>query len=116
MSGQWCAGTTFLSFEDVKVPVENLIGAENQGFKMIMTNFNHERLMIIYVAQRLARVCIEDAMRYAHKRKVFGKRLIDSEVIRNKFAHMARTVEAQQAWIEVRLVSRCAFWARRMTC
>jgi len=100
MSGQWCAGTTFLSFEDVKVPVENLIGAENQGFKMIMTNFNHERLMIIYVAQRLARVCIEDAMRYAHKRKVFGKRLIDSEVIRNKFAHMARTVEAQQAWIE----------------
>jgi alkylation response protein AidB-like acyl-CoA dehydrogenase len=59
--------------------------------------------MIIYVAQRLARVCIEDAMNYAHKRKVFGKRLIDSEVIRNKFAHMSRVVESQQAWIEVRL-------------
>lgn len=38
MSGQWCAGTTFLTFEDVKVPVENLIGTENEGFKMIMTN------------------------------------------------------------------------------
>ncbi|GAA5915837.1 hypothetical protein JCM5296_000697 [Sporobolomyces johnsonii] len=100
MSGQWCAGTTYLSFEDVKVPVENLIGEKDKGFKMIMTNFRHERIMIIVVAQRLARVCIEDAINYAAKRKVFGKRLIDSEVIRNKFAHMARVVEAQQAWIE----------------
>jgi hypothetical protein len=41
-------------------------------------------LAVIYVAQRLARVCIEDAMNYAHKRKVFNKRLIDSEVIRSK--------------------------------
>lgn len=39
---------------------------------------------IIVVAQRLARVCIEDAINYAARRKVFGKRLIDSEVIRNK--------------------------------
>ncbi|GAA5972624.1 hypothetical protein JCM21900_006766 [Sporobolomyces salmonicolor] len=100
MSGQWCAGTTYLTFEDVKVPVENLIGEQDKGFKMIMTNFRHERIMIIVVAQRLARVCIEDAINYAARRKVFGKRLIDSEVIRNKFAHMARVVEAQQAWIE----------------
>ncbi|GAA5869287.1 hypothetical protein JCM16303_000416 [Sporobolomyces ruberrimus] len=100
MSGQHCAGTTFVTFEDVKVPVENLIGEKDQGFKLIMNNFKHERLMIIFVAQRLARVCIEDTMNYATKRKVFGKRLIDSEVIRNKFAHMARVVEAQQAWIE----------------
>lgn len=38
MSGQWCAGTTFVTFEDAKVPVENLIGTEGAGFKMIMTN------------------------------------------------------------------------------
>ncbi|GAA6020388.1 hypothetical protein JCM11491_000334 [Sporobolomyces phaffii] len=100
MSGQWCAGTTFLTFEDVKVPVENLIGEKDKAFGYIMNNFRHERAMIIFVAQRLARVCIEDAMNYASRRKVFGKRLIDSEVIRNKFAHMARVVEAQQAWIE----------------
>ena len=107
-SGQWCAGTSFVTFEDVLVPVEvtpaslcvssfltlpfarrrpslqNLIGKEGAGFKMIMTNFNHERLMIIYVGHRLARVAIEDAFVYAQKRKVFGKRLIDSEVIRSK--------------------------------
>lgn len=38
MSGQHCAGTTLLNFEDVKVPVENLIGKEHEGFKMIMSN------------------------------------------------------------------------------
>ncbi|KAM0750684.1 putative acyl-CoA dehydrogenase [Meredithblackwellia eburnea MCA 4105] len=100
MSGGWCAGTTYLTFEEVLVPVENLIGKEGAGFKYIMTNFRHERMMIAYVGHRLARIALEDAMRYAHKRKVFGKRLIDSEVIRNKFAHCARLVESQQAWIE----------------
>ncbi|GJN93482.1 hypothetical protein Rhopal_006539-T1 [Rhodotorula paludigena] len=100
MSGQHCAGTTYLTFEDVEVPVENLIGEKDQGFKMIMNNFRHERLMIAIVAQRLARVAIEDSLAYAARRKVFGKRLIDSEVIRNKFAHMARVTEAQQAWLE----------------
>ena len=40
-------------------------------------------------------------MSYAHQRKVFGKQLIQSEVIRNKLAHMSRVVESQQAWIEV---------------
>ncbi|GAA5825945.1 hypothetical protein JCM11251_000063 [Rhodosporidiobolus azoricus] len=100
MSGQHCAGTTFITFDDVKVPKGNLLGPEGEGFKLIMSNFNHERLMIIYVAQRLARVCIEDALEYAQQRKVFGKKLIESEVIRSKFAMMAREVEAQQAWIE----------------
>jgi alkylation response protein AidB-like acyl-CoA dehydrogenase len=40
--GVWSSGTTYITFEDVKVPVENLIGKENQGFKVVMTNFNHE--------------------------------------------------------------------------
>ena len=37
--GVWSSGTTYVTFEDCKVPVENLIGKENQGFKVIMTNF-----------------------------------------------------------------------------
>merc|ERR1719489_503433 len=45
-SGVWCSGTTFITFDDVKVPKENLIGKENGGFKMIMQNFNHERFSI----------------------------------------------------------------------
>jgi len=99
-SGVWPSGTTYITFEDVKVPVENLIGKENQGFKYIMYNFNHERFGIVVQASRLARVCVEEAFRYAHKRKTFGKRLIDHPVIRLKLAHMVRQVEATHAWLE----------------
>ena len=41
-SGVWASGTAYVTFSDVKVPVENLIGVENNGFKQIMYNFNHE--------------------------------------------------------------------------
>jgi alkylation response protein AidB-like acyl-CoA dehydrogenase len=51
-------------------------------------------------ATRFARVCYEDSMKYAHKRKTFGKLLIDHPVIRNKLAHMARKIEATHAWME----------------
>jgi len=99
-SGVWPSGTTYVTFEDVKVPVENLIGKENEGFKYIMSNFNHERWGIVVQATRMARVCLEEAIKYAHKRKTFGQRLIDHPVIRNKIAHMSRNVEATQAWLE----------------
>ncbi|KAI9094554.1 acyl-CoA dehydrogenase/oxidase [Phlyctochytrium arcticum] len=98
--GVWASGTTYITFEDVKVPVENLIGKENKGFKYIMYNFNHERMGICIQATRFARVCVEDSMRYAHKRKTFGKKLIDHPVIRNKLGHMVRQVEATHAWME----------------
>jgi len=99
-SGVWPSGTSYLTFEDVKVPVENLIGEENFGFKYIMYNFNHERFQIIVQANRLARVCLEEALKYSVKRKTFGKRLIEHGVIRNKIAHMARNVESTHAMLE----------------
>jgi alkylation response protein AidB-like acyl-CoA dehydrogenase len=99
-SGVWSSGTTYITFEDVKVPVENLIGQENKGFKYIMTNFNHERWAVIAQASRFARVCLEESFKYAHKRKTFGKRLIDHPVIRYKLAQMTRQVEATHAWLE----------------
>ena len=46
-TGVWASGTTYITFEDVKVPVENLIGQEGHGFRYIMYNFNHERWMLI---------------------------------------------------------------------
>ncbi|KAJ3006110.1 hypothetical protein HKX48_000300 [Thoreauomyces humboldtii] len=98
--GVWASGTTYISFEDVKVPVENIIGKENKGFKAIMYNFNHERMGICIQATRFARVCVEESIKYAHKRKTFGKKLIDHPVIRNKLAHMVRQVEATHGWME----------------
>jgi alkylation response protein AidB-like acyl-CoA dehydrogenase len=61
-----------------------------------------ERWGITMQAIRFSRICLEESMRYAHKRKTFGKRLIDHPVIRLKLAHMARQVESCQNFIEVR--------------
>jgi len=99
-SGVWPSGTTYVSFEDVKVPVENLIGKENEGFKYVMYNFNHERWGVCVQATRLARVCFEEALKYSFKRSTFGKRLIEHPVIRLKLAHMARQIEATQSMVE----------------
>ncbi|KAA8907880.1 hypothetical protein TRICI_004887 [Trichomonascus ciferrii] len=98
--GMKVSGTGFISFDDVKVPVENLLGQENKGFKVIMTNFNHERLGVIMQANRFARLCVEESMKYAHKRETFGKPLIKHDVIRNKLGQMASRVEAGHSWLE----------------
>jgi len=98
--GMTGTGTAFVEFDDVKVPVENLIGAENQGFKVIMSNFNHERIAVIVQAVRFARVCFEDAIRWSFQRKTFGKPLFGHDVIRNKLAQMASKIEAAQASLD----------------
>ncbi|TLS23575.1 uncharacterized protein PpBr36_06564 [Pyricularia pennisetigena] len=98
--GVWSSGTTYVTFEDVKVPVENLLGKENKGFPCIMTNFNHERIGIIIQCVRFSRVCFEESVKYANKRRTFGKRLIEHPVIRYKLAHMARQIEATYNWLE----------------
>jgi alkylation response protein AidB-like acyl-CoA dehydrogenase len=99
-SGVWSSGTTYITFEDVKVPKENLIGEENKGFRYIMHNFNHERLGICMQANRFSRVLLEESIKYAHKRKTFNQKLVDHQVIRHKIANMARKVEAAHAWLE----------------
>ena len=71
-----------------------------------MTNFNHERIGIVIQCIRFSRVCYEESMKYAHKRRTFGKKLIDHPVIRLKLAHMARQIEASSNWLE-NLIYQC---------
>ncbi|KAI1464917.1 acyl-CoA dehydrogenase NM domain-like protein [Daldinia caldariorum] len=104
--GVWSSGTTYVTFEDTKVPVENLLGKENQGFRVIMTNFNHERMGIIIQCLRFSRVCYEESVKYANKRRTFGKKLIEHDVIRMKLANMARQIEASYNWLE-NLIYQC---------
>eukprot|EP00996_Jenningsia_fusiforme_P001715 NODE_2580_length_1163_cov_12.624776_g2359_i0.p1 GENE.NODE_2580_length_1163_cov_12.624776_g2359_i0~~NODE_2580_length_1163_cov_12.624776_g2359_i0.p1 ORF type:complete len:290 (-),score=60.35 NODE_2580_length_1163_cov_12.624776_g2359_i0:294-1034(-) len=86
--------TTFITLEDVRVPVKNLIGPENGGFILLMNNFNHERLVLAIGACRMARVCYEQAIKYAMDRETFGKKLVQHPVIRYKLAEMVRQIEA----------------------
>lgn len=94
------AGTALVIFENVKVPVENLLGKENAAFKMIMANFNHERWLIVHSTLGMARNVVADCYKWAMARKAFGKRLIDQPVIRYKLAEMSAAVESLDAWAE----------------
>lgn len=99
-TGVHSSGTTFIEFDNVKVPVSNLIGEENNGFGVIMKNFNHERWGTAVQATRFSRVLLEESWNYASKRSTFGKKLNEHPVIRWKLAEMARQVEAAQNWLE----------------
>ncbi|KAK3201561.1 hypothetical protein GRF29_185g1339457 [Pseudopithomyces chartarum] len=94
------SATTYVTFEDVKVPVEYLIGKEGEGFRQTMVNFNHERLWIAFQALRGCRTALNDAFQWAIKREAFDKTLIEQPVVRNKLGNCGRQVEALQAWTE----------------
>ncbi len=98
--GWWCSDTATLYFDNVRVPAKYLIGTENQGFKAIMTNFNHERMGLSVDMEAFARVCLEEAANWANERQTFGKRLADHQVIRHKLAEMKRKINATQAYIQ----------------
>ncbi len=98
--GWWASDTAQLYFDDVRVPVENLIGEENRGFQAIMLNFNAERLGMAAAANMNARVALDEATAYARERHTFGKRLADHQVIRHKIVEMTRAVNATQAYLE----------------
>lgn len=94
------AGTAYITFENVKVPVENLLGQENKGFQCIMYNFNHERWLIVCGVVRGTRLVVEECFKWANQRKVFGKKLLEQPVIRFKLANMVAQLEAVQNWME----------------
>ncbi|MBX9590723.1 MAG: acyl-CoA dehydrogenase family protein [Hyphomonadaceae bacterium] len=99
--GWWASDTATLHFDDARVPVENLIGPENGGFKVIMGNFNDERLGMATGANGFARVATEEALAYARLRETFGRTLIVNQVIRHKLVDMLQRVTATQALIEL---------------
>ncbi|RMZ86454.1 hypothetical protein DV736_g6320, partial [Chaetothyriales sp. CBS 134916] len=98
--GVHASGSTFIEFDDVEVPVDNLIGPENAGFALIMSNFNPERLSLATAAIRLSRVCVSDAYNYALERETFGKKLIKHHGIKQKFAEMGALIEPAQAFLD----------------
>ncbi|KAI1613971.1 acyl-CoA dehydrogenase [Exophiala viscosa] len=94
------AATTFIQFDHVKVPVNHLLGKEDQGFIVIMSNFNHERWAMACSVIRWMRTVVEECLKWTHQRVVFGKPLITQPVIRLKLAKMISLTEACQSWLE----------------
>lgn len=98
--GWHASDTATLYFDDVRVPAENLIGEENQGFRIVMQNFNFERLMMAAGCNGFSQTCFDETVAHARERMTFGKRLIDHQAVRHKLVDMAMKINATQAWLE----------------
>ena len=98
--GWWCSDTARLSFASCRVPAENLVGNENEGFRAIMDNFNGERLLMASTACAFAAVSFEEALAWARQRKTFGQLLVEHQVVRHKLVDMRMRIESTQAWLE----------------
>ncbi len=98
--GWWCSDTATLYFDNCRVPVENLLGEENRGFRLIMQNFNLERLFMAAGCNAFAQVCLDEVVAYARERRTFGVPLIQHQVIRHKLADMTMHINATQAYLE----------------
>ena len=98
--GWHCSDTASLHFDNVRVPVGNLLGEENKGFKIIMTNFNGERLGMSATAIGMAEACYDEALAWARERKTFGQALTSHQVLRHKLVDMRMRIEASRAWLD----------------
>lgn len=99
--GWLSSDTAAVYFDDVRVPVENLIGEEGTGFSSIVNNFNAERIDMAAQSIAYSRACYVEALEWSKERETFGKRLADHQVIRHKFIEMDRKINATQAWCEL---------------
>ncbi|WP_419393254.1 acyl-CoA dehydrogenase [Cytobacillus praedii] len=91
--------TLQLSFEDMRVPAENLLGEEGQGFKIAMANLDVGRIGIAAQALGIAEAALEAATGYAKERVQFGKPIAAQQGIGFKLADMATSVEAAKLLI-----------------
>ncbi|MBF0227279.1 MAG: acyl-CoA dehydrogenase family protein [Desulfobacterales bacterium] len=92
-TGWLCSDTAEIFFDNCKVPAENLIGKENEGFYIIMGNFQTERLQLAIMANMTAKLALEAASKYAKRREVFGRPIEGFQVMRHKLVDMSTLVE-----------------------
>lgn len=92
--GQRCSDTRGISFTDVEVPAENLIGEEGLGWILAMKAFDHTRPAVASGAVGLAQACMEHAITYAGQRKSFGKPIAAHQAVSFMIADMAKDIEA----------------------
>jgi acyl-CoA dehydrogenase len=92
--GQRASNTTALTFKDVRVPRENLLGGEGEGFKKAMIALDATRPMIAVGAVGVARTALELAIQYSKKRIAFGVPIARHQAVQFMLADMAKDIEA----------------------
>src|SRR5437773_9172732 len=95
--GMRASDTAELSFSDMRVPAENLLGREGVGFYEVMRVFQRERLVAGLHAVAMSARALEDTLAYVRERQAFGGPLSDKQVVRHKLADLATLIEAGRA-------------------
>ncbi len=90
--GWHASDTATISFQDVFVPEHNLLGELNEGFKLIMANFQWERLAMALGAVGAMALAWERTAQFARERQAFGRSLSGHQAIRHKLADLATSV------------------------
>jgi acyl-CoA dehydrogenase len=95
--GWHASDTALIALDDAFVPRENLLGELHGGFKLIMANFQWERLLMALGSVAAMQVAFEKTLVYALERHAFGKAIGHHQAIRHRFAEMATTIEVGRA-------------------
>jgi glutaryl-CoA dehydrogenase (non-decarboxylating) len=91
------AGSTgWINFQDVRVPLENRIGEEGEGFKIAMSCLDNGRYTVGAGATGLIRACLEASLRYSAERKAFGREIGKFQLVQQKIARMMQSYEASR--------------------
>jgi glutaryl-CoA dehydrogenase (non-decarboxylating) len=101
------AGNTgLIDFEDVRVPAENRIGEEGEGFLVAMSAIDQGRFTVAAGAVGLAQACLDASLKYAHERQTFGEAIGRHQLVKQMLANMAKGTEIgrllvlQAAWLK----------------
>ncbi|HUF85915.1 MAG TPA: acyl-CoA dehydrogenase family protein, partial [Thermohalobaculum sp.] len=92
--GQKASDSCALAFEDMKVPIEDLIGEEGQGYAIALSSLEAGRIGIAAQATGLAQAAFERALAYAHERTAFGKPIFEHQAVQFRLSEMATQLEA----------------------
>ncbi len=95
--GMRCSDTASLTFDNVKVPADHLIGNEGEGFKQALQILDGGRISIAALSVGLAQGAFEAAMKYSRERIQFGKPIGDQQGIMMKLARMSMNIDASRA-------------------
>ncbi len=101
-----------LIFQDCRVPAENLVGREGEGLKVALCAIENGRLSVACRAVGLTQACLDESVRYARQRIVFGKKIGEYQLVQAKIADMVLGVESARyltyrlAWLKSRGVRR----------
>lgn len=93
------SNTCELIFNDVEVPVENILGGENQGVKVLMSGLDYERVVLSGGPTGIMQACLDIVMPYVHERKQFDRPIGEFQLIQGKLADMYTELNACRSYL-----------------